>query len=216
MSLATTAGLVRKHKARAIAKRTSGGLKSKYMRKGDWICDTHGSNMTYTMGATWLGTTGTSTGTTTVGNWQWTNGTSATSVPIYVNQQLDPVLRFVATTGALSQPADSTHLRRPPPREFNRYINASDLMEEFIRFLGTQHVRQGEVMGLPLDLFIKWLIIRACEEDQEEPNVELVLPPRPAQPHCLGCGRFVKRHAPARLCDSSCASRHFARVAAAA
>lgn len=82
--------------------------------------------------------------------------------------------------------------RSAPPQEFNKYISASDLLEEFIRWLGEQGLRQKEVSSQPLEYFIKWLVIRACEEDQEEPNVELpALPPPKAFHRCVGCGRFM-------------------------
>lgn len=103
---------------------------------------------------------------------------------------------------------------RRPPEGFNRYINASDLMEEFIGYLAGEGVRQREVLGLPLDLFIKWLIIRACEEDREEPNVTLALPARPAQPRCLGCQRFMALQTRLPLHGPACAGRYFERVAA--
>jgi len=102
--------------------------------------------------------------------------------------------------------------RRPPPQEFNRYINASDLLKEFIAFLGTQGVRQHQVLKMPLDFFIKWIIIRACEEDQVEPNVELpALPPPAPRKQCLGCGQFMKAESLIPLHGEMCASRHFAR-----
>lgn len=104
--------------------------------------------------------------------------------------------------------------RLQPPREFNRYINASDLMEEFIGYLNTVGVRQGEVMDLPVELFIKWLIIRACEEDQEEPNVSLELPARRTpQPRCAGCQRFLRRDTKLALCGPACATLAFERAA---
>lgn len=100
--------------------------------------------------------------------------------------------------------------RRPPPRNFNKYINASDLLEEFIRYAGDAGVRQGEVLALPLDLFVKWLIIRACEEDEEEPNVTLELGPAP-QPRCLGCQQFMRRGTPLPLHGQRCATHLFNR-----
>jgi len=80
----------------------------------------------------------------------------------------------------------------PPVRAFNRYINASDLLEEFIGYLGGMGMRKLEVLNAPLDLFIKWLIIRACAEDGEEapPEVTLQLP-KPTQSRCLGCQKFM-------------------------
>lgn len=101
--------------------------------------------------------------------------------------------------------------RRPAPKDFNKYINASDLLEEFIRYLGTQRVRSNEVLKLPLDLFVKFLIIRACEEDQEEPNVTLELPKRERAPHCLGCGRFMRKDCPVQFHDPRCAQFYFTR-----
>lgn len=100
--------------------------------------------------------------------------------------------------------------RRSAPREFNKYVNGSDLVEEFIRYCGTLNVRQGEVMDIPIDSFIKWLIIEACVVDNEEPEVTLELGPAP-QPRCLGCGRYVPRTAKVLLHDERCAGFHFAR-----
>lgn len=98
-----------------------------------------------------------------------------------------------------------------PPSGFNRYVNASDLLEEFIRFLGDEGVRQGEVMSLPVELFIKWLIIKACEHDGEEPNVTLVLPAPKQQPRCLGCQRFLPAATAVPMHDARCAGFYFAR-----
>ena len=106
--------------------------------------------------------------------------------------------------------------RRPPPREFNRYINASDLLEEFIAWVGSQGIRQSEFADLPVDLFIKWLVIRACEEDQEEPNVVLELPSPAKQPRCLGCQQFMPRTAEIPLHGPKCAEMHFNRQLVAA
>ena len=101
------------------------------------------------------------------------------------------------------------------PSGFNRYVNASDLLEEFIRFLGDEGVRQAEVMGLPVELFVKWLIIKACEHDGEEPNVTLQLPAPKSQPRCLGCQRFLPAGMPIPIHDQRCAGFFFARQEAA-
>jgi hypothetical protein len=99
-----------------------------------------------------------------------------------------------------------------PPAGFNKYVNASDLLEEFIGFLGDEKVRQSEVMGLPIELFIKWLVIRACEEDGEEPNTILELPAPKSQPRCLGCQRFMRRGTEFPLHGRRCATHLFART----
>lgn len=116
-------------------------------------------------------------------------------------------------------PQDIVYAVPPPqpvrwaPREFNKYINASDLLEEFIAYLGTEHVRQGEVLKLPMDLFVKWLIIRACEQDGEEPDVILQLPAPKKQPRCIGCGRYMAHDVLMPLHDERCARFHFRRAA---
>jgi len=98
-----------------------------------------------------------------------------------------------------------------PPSGFNKYVNASDLLEEFIKFLGDEGVRRAEIMGMPVELFIKWLIIRACEEDEEEPNVTLELPAPAKQPRCLGCQRFMKRGTVVPLHGETCSGLYFRR-----
>ena len=52
-------------------------------------------------------------------------------------------------------------------REFNRYVNASDLLEEFIGFLGDRGVVQSRVLDVPIEVLINWLIMRAAEADGE-------------------------------------------------
>jgi hypothetical protein len=71
-------------------------------------------------------------------------------------------------------------------REFNRYLNASDLLEDFIKFVGTADVSRGEFLKLPVELFIKWLVVEAARADGEpveeweadlHKNVPRLLPP---------------------------------------
>ena len=101
---------------------------------------------------------------------------------------------------------------RMKPSGFNKYVNASDLLEEFIAFLGSERVKKGEVMGLPVELFIKWLIIRACEEDEEEPNVVLQLPAPKAKPRCLGCGQYMHLNPGIPLIhNQQCSQYYFSR-----
>ena len=111
----------------------------------------------------------------------------------------------------LPVPGTVTQQRTLSPLEFNKYINGSDLLEEFIAFLDTQKVKQHEVMGLPVELFIKWLIIRACEQDGEEPNVTLTLPTRQHAVHCLGCGKFMTPKLRPQLHNERCAGYYFRR-----
>ena len=154
--------------------------------------------------------------------WQVPPGTSIFQVPVYNHLTLGPAqpltLQCIHNWDRLTrrcircgETEKTIALRAPAPRNFNRYINASDLMEEFIQFLGEQKDKKGEVFQLPMELFIKWLIIRACEEDQEEPNVTLELPSPKKQNRCLGCNQFmVKDVMP--LHNDKCANIYFNRV----
>lgn len=77
-------------------------------------------------------------------------------------------------------------------REFNRYLNASDLLEEFIHFVGTLGAKQHEVLTIPIELFINWLIIEASKFDGEEPPALPVSNPKILN-RCLCCGRFITK-----------------------
>lgn len=63
-------------------------------------------------------------------------------------------------------------------REFNRFINASDLMAQFVEFCGKEAgVGRGEFLDLPLKLFIGYLITEAAKADGEpEPKDIKLLP----------------------------------------
>jgi len=74
-------------------------------------------------------------------------------------------------------------------REFNRFINASDLLEQFIRDIGARGVRQSEVLDTPIEIFINWLIYKAAKQDGDDPGrLRLTLTPR-----CKQCGKFIPR-----------------------
>jgi hypothetical protein len=115
---------------------------------------------------------------------------------------------------------DEAIIRNRPPLEFNKYLNASDLLEEFIRFVREQGaVEKDGILQLPVELFVRWLIVRAMEEDKEAPPepisaIAASLVPHPVgrtvRHRCLGCGRFM-RHAPLALHGSRCADRFYAR-----
>lgn len=86
-----------------------------------------------------------------------------------------------------------------PVREFNKYLNASDLLEEFVQYCGREKISQSEFRDLPLSLFIMWLIVRVAETDREDPGEALPLltsgiRERKAHTHRCGCcGRFLSR-----------------------
>lgn len=82
-------------------------------------------------------------------------------------------------------------------REFNRHINASDLLEAFIGDLGKLGVKQDEVLNVPIEMFINWLIFKAAEEDGDDAPTDVPLLESSVTPHkhpkCLGCGRFIRK-----------------------
>jgi len=160
----------------------------------------------------------TMTANPTPGWWNTTNGTitSATTTPssytvrITTNNTVSPSTTITGNTSIIDGDPMAGR-RRLPPREFNKYLNTSDLLEEFIGWLGSEGVRQGEVMDLPIELFIKWLIVRAAEADGEEPEVEVTVPKRLSQPRCLGCQRWMPRNCALPVHGRRCAELHFRR-----
>lgn len=76
--------------------------------------------------------------------------------------------------------------------DFNPFINASDKLEEFIKFCGEVGVRQGDMLGIPIRSFVQWLVIEAAKADGEEASALLALPkPDIGMPRCRTCKRFI-------------------------
>lgn len=71
-------------------------------------------------------------------------------------------------------------------RQFNRYLNAGDLLQDFIADLGKAGARQSEILSVPIELFINWIILKAAEQDQDKPAEML-------RPRCRWCGRYIAR-----------------------
>lgn len=71
-----------------------------------------------------------------------------------------------------------------PDLGFNPFLNASDQLQKFIRDAGRAGARQSDVLSLPVELFINWLILKAAERDGS-------LPGRLLTPRCRWCGRFL-------------------------
>lgn len=108
-------------------------------------------------------------------------------------------------------------------REFNRYVNASDLLEEFIDFVdGVGGIDKDAFMALPVESFIRWLVLRAAQADGEDepgdaeavkahiaPPAALPAPSKAIARNCRCCGRFVSR----KRADHGmrfCSAEHFA------
>ena len=95
-------------------------------------------------------------------------------------------------------------------REFNRYINASDLLEEFIREMGARGVKQSEILDVPIELFISWIIYKAAQQDGDEAEK-----PRIPAPQCLACGRFIPKTLASRgfqFCNPDHSGRYFQQI----
>ena len=58
-------------------------------------------------------------------------------------------------------------------RDFNRFVNGSDLVGEFIEALGALGANQEQAAGANLEMFIRWLVHEAAEHDKEEPPVDV-------------------------------------------
>lgn len=87
-----------------------------------------------------------------------------------------------------------------PTKEFNKYINTSDILEDFMGLIKSLKISKEEMLNLPLKLFIQFLIIKAIEEDGEEvPNDIIPIEKHPALPspiynkRCRYCGRFISK-----------------------
>lgn len=95
-------------------------------------------------------------------------------------------------------------------RDFNKFINVSDRIEEFFEFCGQQEVEADEMMELPMKLFVGWLVLKAAEADMEEPpDIKLIpdLHKRTANPRCRSCGRFIRyaqKKANMEFCNAVC------------
>jgi hypothetical protein len=85
-------------------------------------------------------------------------------------------------------------------RDFNPFLNASDLLEEYIHDLVPQGIRQDEVLHLEIEHFIYWLICKAAERDNDPLPADIPQLPdlraavnRERFPRCRCCGRFIRR-----------------------
>ena len=102
-------------------------------------------------------------------------------------------------------------------REFNTFLNASDRVEDFIRYCKGFDASQDEFLNLPIKTFLMWLIVEAAAadgspEDQEAERLALEFKAR-ARPRCP-CGRFIARDTAAKgflFCNGA----HYDRYSAA-
>lgn len=106
-------------------------------------------------------------------------------------------------------------------RDFSPHLNASDMVAQFVDYVRTLGVKRDEVMGLPIELFINWLVINAAERD-DDPVPDEVIPVGQHQvvlemkrPRCLFCQRYIsiknydKRF---KFCNLEHGNKYLARI----
>ena len=109
-------------------------------------------------------------------------------------------------------------------REFNKFINSSDLLADFIHDMGKLGADAEQVLNTPVQYFIRWLIFKAAEADGEETDEDLSLITSDAvkcveQPKtvfkCKHCGKFissVRFTNGIMFCNGSHADAYFEKV----
>lgn len=72
-------------------------------------------------------------------------------------------------------------------RAFNRFLNASELLEAFIKDMAPSGIRQDQVLKVPIEAFINWLIFQAAKEDGDD------IPDEYYNHRCIYCKRFIAK-----------------------
>jgi hypothetical protein len=141
-------------------------------------------------------TSWTTSNATTSQDWYWSygdNGTTA-AVPTTTKWLKAPaVVKVSLPVPTIQNPPPAIVT---PPAAFNPYVNASDLMAKFVEYCGSRGLKQHEVLGVPVQAFIHWLIHEAAKHDGQPNAAEGVPPVLAAHNRCRRCGRFLS--APAR------------------
>lgn len=88
-------------------------------------------------------------------------------------------------------------------REFNPFVNAGDLLSDFIDYVRKTipGVRRADIPDLPLQLFVHWLILEAATRDGDDAPKDIVPVPESrllkgiVKPQCVlpSCRRYIKR-----------------------
>jgi hypothetical protein len=98
--------------------------------------------------------------------------------------------------------------------DFNPFLNAADLIEEYIQELVPQGIRQDEVLHLEIEKFIFWLVHKAAEKDNDPIPQDIPRLPDLRRiktlPRCGYCARFIRK-AWARAQVNFCSPIHMER-----
>jgi hypothetical protein len=172
----------------------------------NWNLSTWDDTGTGTSGGSWLYFRTSTTSTLTASTYAPTDSTT------YVTQYQGGSNYTIPKAPPLPAPVVPPKI---DPRIVSRYLNASDLLEEFIKDIGALGIRQSEVLAVPIELFINWLIVKSAEEDDKADEVKDI-PKLPSafstyrRDRCRCCGRFVT--AQARKMDMYfCSGEHYSK-----
>lgn len=85
-------------------------------------------------------------------------------------------------------------------REFNKYINSSDLLADFIADMGKMGADAKQVLEIPIQYFIRWLICKSAEQDGEDSSETVPVIANDTvkvlelkQNRCKCCGRYISQ-----------------------
>lgn len=130
--------------------------------------------------------------------WQWLNQHQTAVTTTAVTGLITDVTITVSSPATFSSPlAVAAPIRRKAPLEFNPYINATELVIEFLaeaRRLIPELSRE-RFLRLTIADFFAFLIRRAAQADGvSPPEIAAGEIPVPSPRHrCAGCGRFLPR-----------------------
>jgi len=109
---------------------------------------------------------------------------------------------------------------RLDPRILNKYLTASDLLEAFIADVGKLGAKEGDILNIPIELFINWLVCKAAEEDGHDAPEGLKALPSNVTPirndRCRCCGQFITEHrrqAGVLFCSTAHMDQYLAKTA---
>lgn len=154
-------------------------------------------------GIMWGNTSGISSATTTSGSNLFTSQSSTAATSLGTSQQShgnvtnSQFVQLAQQNAALQQQVLQQQVTFEQPSKFNKFVNASDLLKDFIKFLGEIGVNQKQFLDLPIEIFINWLVIMAAKADGEAPPEDVRVKDHPRLPapyygtKCRACGRFV-------------------------
>lgn len=98
-------------------------------------------------------------------------------------------------------------------REFSPHLNASDMVAAFAKYAAELGVKEKQILQLPIELFVAWLVVEAAERDGDptpstiniESQIAIVKHPR-----CEFCQHYIP-HLHARNRFPFCGPEHAVR-----